>query len=220
VAFAIASMVTPVFLGIIVGAVATGAAGRAHSVSLTGGPFAEAFVTPWLSPFPITIGVFALVVFAYLAAVYLALNAPTRDLQEDFRARALIAGVGVGAVAFLALIVAFVEDHNSVLQAVLYLPVQLAIAVPSIAAIVALWKRRYGLARVAAGAQVTGILLGWASSQYPFIVPDLLTIDRAAAPRATLTLLLTALAVGAVILLPALRYLFRLFARPTPETTA
>lgn len=215
-AFAIASIVTPVFLGIVIGAVATGAAGRAHVAASTGGAFTAAFVDPWLAPFPLAVGLFAVVAFAYLAAVYLALNAPNAALQEDFRARALASGVALGIVAFGTLAVAVIEHHTAILQSLLYLPVQLAIAVPSIIAIVALWKRGYGLARVAAGAQVAGILLGWAGAQYPFIVPDLLTIERAAAPRITLQLLIGGLVAGGLLLLPSLRYLYRLFLRPTP----
>jgi cytochrome bd ubiquinol oxidase subunit II len=212
--FAAASIVTPIFLGIVIGAVATGAAGRAHVIASTGGPFSAAFVDPWLAPFPLAVGLFALASFAYLAAVYLALNAPTTELQEDFRRRALGAAMVVGVIAFGTLLVAFIQGHTAILQSVLYLPVQLAIAIPSIIAIVALWKRRYGIARVAAAAQVTGILLGWAGAQYPFIVPDLLTIDRAAAPAITLKLLVAGLAVGTAVLLPSLRYLYRVFRKP------
>ena len=56
----------------------------------------------------------------------------------------------------------------------------------AIVAIVALWRRRYPLARVAAARQVSFILWGWALSQYPYILPTTLTIREAAAPRITL----------------------------------
>ena len=48
----------------------------------------------------------------------------------------------------------------------------------AITAIVALWRRRYPLARVAAAAQVSFILWGWALSQYPYILPTTLTIRQ------------------------------------------
>ena len=48
--------------------------------------------------------------------------------------------------------------------------------------------------------------------QAPYVLPPTLTIRAAAAPRITLELLLGALAMGAVILLPSLAYLFRTFA--------
>jgi cytochrome d ubiquinol oxidase subunit II len=72
-------------------------------------------------------------------------------------------------------------------------------------------RRRYGRARIAAAAQVTFILWGWVLSQYPFVIPNGVTIDDAASPRRTLELLLAGLAIGFAILIPALRYLFRLF---------
>ena len=88
---------------------------------------------------------------------------------------------------------------------------QLATALASVTALWALYARRWQLARVAAAIQVSLILWGWVLVQYPFVVPPSLTIRDASAPRATLTLLLYALAGGAVILFPALAYLFRTF---------
>jgi cytochrome d ubiquinol oxidase subunit II len=60
-------------------------------------------------------------------------------------------------------------------------------------------------------AQVTLILLGWAFAQYPHIVEPDLTIGSAAAPAATLKLLLGALVAGVVLLFPSYYYLFRIF---------
>jgi cytochrome d ubiquinol oxidase subunit II len=62
---------------------------------------------------------------------------------------------------------------------------------------------------------VTSILVGWALGQYPYLLLPALTVDEAASGRATLLALLIALAVGAVILVPALGYLYTLFQRPS-----
>jgi len=59
--------------------------------------------------------------------------------------------------------------------------------------------------------QVSLILWGWALSQRPNILPPDLTVAAAAAPPATLRLALAALVLGAVVLLPSLYYLFRVF---------
>ena len=85
----------------------------------------------------------------------------------------------------------------------------------------ALWKRRYGIARVAVAAQVTLIVWGWGLAQYPYVLPPDLTIDAAAAPRVTLELALAAVTVGAVLLFPSLYYLLRVFKGPSaaPPTT-
>ena len=70
---------------------------------------------------------------------------------------------------------------------------------------------------------VTAILVGWAVAQYPYmLVPDV-TIEEAARGRATLVAMLVALVSGAVILLPALVYLYVLFQRalaPDDDRTA
>jgi cytochrome d ubiquinol oxidase subunit II len=59
--------------------------------------------------------------------------------------------------------------------------------------------------------QVSLILWGWAAAQFPYLVEPNITIQDAAAPRITLNLLLAALAVGAVVLVPSLYVLFRVF---------
>jgi cytochrome bd ubiquinol oxidase subunit II len=63
-------------------------------------------------------------------------------------------------------------------------------------------------------AQVSLILWGWVVAQYPFLIPPTLTIREAAAPAVTLKLLLVGLVVGAAILVPSLRYLFKTFSSP------
>ena len=64
---------------------------------------------------------------------------------------------------------------------------------------------------------VATILIGWAVAQYPYILLPDLTIEEAAAGRPTLVAMLLALAVGAVVLVPALVYLYRLFQASPPE---
>jgi cytochrome d ubiquinol oxidase subunit II len=81
----------------------------------------------------------------------------------------------------------------------------------AIAAALALWSRRFYLARIAAAAQVTIILLGWALAQFPHLVTPDVTIQNAAASESTLRLLLLVLGAGAIVLLPSLFYLFRIF---------
>src|ERR1043165_9970380 len=60
--FATASLVTPMLLGISVGAVASGNVGRG-----TGDGFSASYIAPWLTPFGIAVGLFALACFAFLA---------------------------------------------------------------------------------------------------------------------------------------------------------
>ena len=96
---AYASLVTPVLLGVAVGAIASGATSVPAGVT-----FVEGYVRPWLTAFALAIGLFALACFAFLAAVYLTVEARDRELQEDFRRRALVAGIIVAANAGVGLL--------------------------------------------------------------------------------------------------------------------
>ncbi len=217
--FAIASVVTPIVLGMAIGALVSGDVGAAARALQSGGAtFGQVFVAPWLAAFPVIVGLMALALFAFLAAVYLAYGTSDEGLREDFRRRALAAAVTVFVLAALSLVVghrAAPSVATGVSGAAWAIPLHIVTAIAAVAAIAALWRRSYHAARIAAAAQVTFILWGWALSQYPYVVPNTLTIDDAAAPRVTLVLLLIGLAIGALILIPSLRYLYRLFARPT-----
>jgi len=200
--FAIASLVTPVLLGMCVGAVASGAIGSATGIP--GDTFYAVYVAPWLTSFSIAVGLLTLTCFAYIAAVYLTLETTDPELQADFRQRALVSGVWLLMMAGLAFALAphrHVFDHR----------LGVLMGVAALAAFWALWQRRYRLARVAAAAQVALILWGWGVAQYPYMLPPDLTIAGAAAPRKTLELVLIAVGVGAVVLFPSLYYLFKVF---------
>jgi len=78
-------------------------------------------------------------------------------------------------------------------------------------AFAALGWRRFAVARIAAAGEVVLILIGWSLAQYPNLITPDVTVENACAPAATLRLLVLALAAGAVVLLPSLVFLFRLF---------
>jgi cytochrome d ubiquinol oxidase subunit II len=87
----------------------------------------------------------------------------------------------------------------------------------------ALWllaTRRYAAARYASALAVTAILAGWAVAQYPYLLVDDVTIEEAAGGRATLVAMLVALLGGAVLLIPALVYLYVLFQRSPVDRDA
>ena len=88
--FASASVITPVLLGVSIGAVVSGRLAPNQT-----GSFAQVYIEPWCTPFAFSVGLLALVLFAFLAAVFLTLETRDPDLCEDFRRRALAAGVAV-----------------------------------------------------------------------------------------------------------------------------
>jgi cytochrome bd ubiquinol oxidase subunit II len=91
------------------------------------------------------------------------------------------------------------------------LPLQVGAALAAAGAVLALWRRRYGLARLLAVAEAVGILWGWALAQYPFLVAPDLTISSAAAPPEVLRVLVGVVPLGALVLFPSLAYLYRVF---------
>jgi cytochrome d ubiquinol oxidase subunit II len=206
--FSIASIITPILLGTILGAIASG------TISVSDDAFFSGFVRSWLAPFPLAVGLFALALFAFLAAVYLTVEASEGELQEDFRWRALLSGVIVGVFALTVFILA--KEGAPTVRAGISrtwwaLGLHILTAIFATSAFVALWTRRYRIARFCAAAQVTMILLGWAFAQFPNLVEPHITISSAAAPRLTLELLLAALMLGAIVLFPSYYYLFRIF---------
>ena len=206
--FSSASVITPVLLGVSIGAVASG------RVRETGGTFGQQFVEPWLTPFAFSVGLLALVLFAFLAAVFLTLETHDPELCEDFRRRAIGAGVAVFFASALVLLLSHSAAplvRAGLVSSPWALPLHLATGITAVGVLAALWYRRFRLARIGVGLQVSLIFWGWPMAQYPLLVPPDLTIERAAAPDATLRLVLIALAAGGVVLLPSLWYLFRIF---------
>ncbi|MFP4598093.1 MAG: cytochrome d ubiquinol oxidase subunit II [Persicimonas sp.] len=207
--FAISSAVTPLLLGISAGAIAGG-----EIRLLANGAVQTDFVSEWLSPFPFAIGGFTLALCAFLAAVYMTVEARSEALKDDFRLRGLWAAVAVGACAFAAIVLARADAPliwQELTRSVWAIPFQIVTGLAALVAIWALWTRRFALARYAAMAQVGLIVVGWGLAQYPYMVYPDLTIENAAAEAAILRPVLIALAGGSVLLVPAFFYLYRVF---------
>jgi cytochrome d ubiquinol oxidase subunit II len=206
--FGIASFFTPFFQGVTLGALATGQIRIVNSQVVTG------FFAGWVTVFAVGCGVFALGLFAFLAATYLTLDTKDQpDLQNDFRLRALWSGLTLAPIAGVVFLTAKQGApgmYNGLTH--WWAPLLLAgTSLMSIVALVALWRRWFALARIAAIGQVTLILLGWCLAQYPDLVTPDVTVNNAHAPEITLRLLVLALSAGAIVLLPSLAFLFHLF---------
>jgi cytochrome bd-type quinol oxidase subunit 2 len=188
--FSVSSLVTPVLLGVCLGALASGAVGR---VDVLRGGFAERFVAPWATPFAWAVGALALTLFAFLAATYLTVEAAARGeaaLADDFRAASLAAQAATLASAAAAWVLA---PSAGPVRAVVTggawaVVLQGATAACALAAVGALVARRWRLARLAAQAQAACLLWGWAWAQFPELVPPGGTARALAAPDVTLAL--------------------------------
>lgn len=206
--FGSASIITPVYFGIAAGAIASG------KIQLENGRPINGYIQPWFKPFPIVIGVLALAIRAYLAAIYLTLEpGADEELQEQFRLRALVAS---GVVAILGPIALLLSSTGAPYISLRLtqgsgLALMIIALVSLISSAVLLYFRRYWLARAVAILQVVAAFCAWAIAQYPYLlVPDI-TIGSAAAPVPTLMTELLVVVLSAVALAPFLIYLLRLF---------
>jgi cytochrome d ubiquinol oxidase subunit II len=221
--FGLASVLTPFFLGTVVGAIA---GGRVPVGNATGDP-----VTSWVNPLSLVIGALFTATGAYLAAVFLvsdARRARAPDLERYFGTRALVSAVVTGAVAAVGLFM--LHRHARYVFDGLTgdgLPLVIISAVCGIAVLVLLRRRAERGARVLAVGAVASVVWGWAIAQHPYLLPKVLTISAGAAPSATLTTLLVVFGVAVVLVIPAIALLFTLAQRslvqetsgPTPRPT-
>ena len=212
--FGIASCVTPFLQGMCLGALASGVIRVENGRVLTG------FLAGWMNTFAIACGAFALGLFAFLAAVYLTVDAETDpEVQEDFRRRAIGAELALAPIAAIVFFAARTGGAPQMYAGLTqwWAPILLLwTSAFAGTALLALWRRRFRLARMAAIAQVTLILVGWCSAQFPHVIVPDMTIYNDGAPEITLRLLVIALGVGAIVLLPSLYYLFHVFKRRAP----
>jgi cytochrome d ubiquinol oxidase subunit II len=214
--FALSSILTPFALGAVVGGIASG---RVPVGNAAGDP-----VTSWLNPTSVVIGALAVATGGYLAAVYLAADAHRlgeRTLELDFRARALGSGLCTGALALAGLFVVR-YDAPALFNGLTSDGGAAMIGVSAAAGLMTLllvWRNRFGPARASAALAVAAIIAGWALAQKPRFLPGL-TIDQAAAGRSTLLAVIIAVVGGAIVLVPSLVLLFRLFLRGSFDAAA
>jgi cytochrome d ubiquinol oxidase subunit II len=204
--FSLSSIITPFALGAAVGGIA--------SRRVPVGNAAGHLFSSWLNPTSILVGVLAVTTAAYLAAVYLSADAVRLgqpELERQFRARALGAGLVAGAIALGG--VAVLHSDARPLYHGLVNGDGLACLIVSILAglftLALVWRSRFELARYTAALAVAAIIAGWALAQRPTFLPGL-TIHQAAASHDTLVAVTVAVIAGGAILFPSLALLFRL----------
>jgi cytochrome bd ubiquinol oxidase subunit II len=213
--FALSSLLVPFFLGAAVGGIASGRVpvGNADGDALTS----------WWNETGVLVGLIAIVTGAHIAAVFLGGDSH-RDGQSElvraFRLRALGSGVAAGALAIGGLFV--VRSDAPDLYDGLTSGAGLACVIGSAAAgmitLALEWRSLFEPARYTAAAAVGAIVAGYVLAQRPYLLPPDLTVQAAAAPDATLAALLASVAVGLLILVPSLVWLFRLQLRGRLDT--
>jgi len=210
--FALSSVLTPFFMGAVVGAIATGnvpAAGNGDAFS------------SWLEPLPLLTGAMFVAIGAYLAAVFLvgdARRAGEADMERYFVRRALAAAAVAGAFAAAGLVALHAEARYVFDRLVDQgLPLVVLSAVCGIGLLAVLLRgARRPIRPLAAGA-VVAVIWGWGVAQFPYLLPTSLRIDQAAAPDPTLVTVFVVFAAAAVVVLPSLALLYTLSQRDLLE---
>jgi cytochrome d ubiquinol oxidase subunit II len=198
VVFGIASLLAPFWLGDAAGALATG-------------DFA------WTSPFALSVGLFALIVAAQIAAVFLLRESSDQAVTRDFRRRAIGSTLAVWAVGVLPAALASMSQPK-LFAAALSPTALVAVGIALAAGVVVMLcvARGFDLAaRFAVGLEALAILGGWFGAQAPELVPGKLTFIAAAANSSEIVAVLIAIGCGAVFLIPSLILLFAVFKGPS-----
>jgi cytochrome bd ubiquinol oxidase subunit II len=202
-AFALSSVLTPFFMGTVVGAVAAG------NVPAEGD--GDAF-SSWLAPLPLLTGALFVASGAYLAAVFLVSDARrsgAADLERYFARRALLAALLSGAFA-VAGIFALHSEARYVYDGLTSggLPLAIASALCGLGVLALLLRgARRGLRPLAIGA-VVAVIWGWGVAQFPYLLPTSLKIGESAAPGPTLDSVLIVFGIAAIVVLPSLGLLY------------
>ncbi len=208
--FAISSLLTPFFMGTVVGAVAAGNVPAGGD----GAPFSS-----WLQPLPLLTGAMFVASGSYLAAVFLigdARRVGDEEMERYFARRALVAAAVAGIAAAFGLVELHAETHY-VFDRLTHegLPLVLLSALCGIGVLLALVSsaRRpaassFRLLRPLAAGAVIAVIWGWGVAQFPYLLPTSLKISEAAAPPDTLATVIVVFIVAAILVLPALGLLY------------
>jgi cytochrome d ubiquinol oxidase subunit II len=210
--FALSSVLTPFFMGTVVGAIAAGnvpASGDGNAFS------------SWLAPLPLLSGVMFVATGAYLSAVFLvgdARRAGEEDLERYFVPRALAAALLAGVAALAGLVELHAEARYIFDRLTDQgLPLVILSALCGIGLLIALLRGARRPLRPLAGGAVIAVIWGWGVAQFPYLLPSSLKIGEAAAPSSTLNVIFIVFAIAAVLVLPSLGFLYTLSQRDLLE---
>jgi len=207
--FAFSSLLTPFFMGTVIGAIAAGQ---------IPGDASHASLSAWTGATSLLTGFLFVGACGYLAAVYLigeAARRGDRRLQAYFARRAQAAGIVTGTLSLATL----AELHSS--NAALFgrltwraLPLVIVAGLSGLAVLALLTAGRPRGVRVLAALGVAAVIWGWGVAQYPALLPGtVVTLSNAGAPHATLVALAVLFAVVALLVGPSFALLFSLQGR-------
>ncbi|MDR3711431.1 MAG: cytochrome d ubiquinol oxidase subunit II [Puia sp.] len=211
--FVYASVITPLFLGIIAGSTVAG------RIDPAAHDFVSAYVFSWLHWFSVAVGLFTVSICGFLAAVYLIGEADNETDRRRFITKTKttnIAAFACGALVFIAAKYEKIPLAEWIFGNAVGI---LAISAASVSLILFWWllvRKKTQVLRVLAAFQVTMILIAITYRHYPNIIlqksaPPLSLMN--AANDKTIAALGWALLIGSIFILPALFYLIYSFDR-------
>ena len=211
--FQYSSVFTTFFLGVTLGGIILGDITLDYQLG-----FYPAFIRPWLNWFSLSMGLFLVLLFAFLAGIFTVSELDEKQYIQYFSKvakRLILALVIVGAMVFGA---AQLSGHP-LLYEFLHSPLSIVSIVLATLALPALWYYlnhiNRTMLRLIGGFQTTMIVTGWFAIQFPVLVnikngPDI-TMSSAAAPPKIQFYLFLALLVGVLIIFPSIGYLYKVF---------
>ena len=207
--FAFSSLVTPFFIGTVIGAIATGAVPENAS---------HASLAAWTSATALLSGFLFVAACGYLAAVYLtgeAAHRGDRPLRAYFTRRAQAAAILAGALSLAAL--AALRGSNPALYDRLTgraLPLVVLAGVCGLAVVTLLAAAMLTGVRGIAALGVAAVIWGWGVAQYPVLLPGTaVTLSNAGAPDDTLVAIVILVIVAVLLIGPAFILLYSLQGR-------
>jgi cytochrome d ubiquinol oxidase subunit II len=212
--FGMASLLTPFFMGTVVGAIASGEVPAGGDGDPTGS---------WTGFLPLVTGALFVAVAAYTAAVFLVRDsgaAGEDELRDYFTRRALIVAVVAGVGAVIG-VIALHQDARFIYDGLTSWPGIALVILSGICGLAALGLlitgRSRGLRVAAVGAGVT-MIWGYFAAAFPYMLPTSLSISDAAGASATLTSVIVVFGVAGALVIPSLILLYTLSQRSALES--
>lgn len=209
--FVYASIITPLFLGIIAGSIVSG------KIDPTANTFLDAYIYDWLDWFPLSVGLFTVFICGFLASVYLIGESDTEEQRLLFfrRTRNMNAGAFVSGAMVL---IAARSENIPIYHSLFGNRVSSAAIISALLSLVVFWflmyKRKSGFLRILAAFQLTMIFVAVTYSHYPNIIlfkNGTSILLNEPGDNHTINVLGWALLIGSIFILPAFFYLIYSF---------
>lgn len=212
--FKLASLVTPIFLGMTFGAIVGGRLIVADNFADYA--FKELYINPWLDVFPFLVGLFFAALCSFLSATLL-IGEADKGHENIYVRKSAMATITVVLIGFVTIAYGFFSEVRFVSDLITNPYALIALGV-SATLLIPLWRSiRKGhtiSSRAFAGLQVLLILFAAFIAHYPELIitnSGAISIMDNVAPESVITVLGISLIVGGLVILPGLFHLLKSF---------